>query len=109
MPVPVERTGWLKAIEIRPGDKRVVHHANILADRLESARHMEQDPGAGFAGMDLNIESESFDPDSHFLFWKPGTVPAPEPDDMSLRILMRITLRLTYKRPRRCRTALRCR
>src|SRR6202163_3814788 len=27
---PVNRTGWLKAIEIRPGDKRVVHHANVL-------------------------------------------------------------------------------
>lgn len=83
---PVDRTRWLKAIEIRPGDKKVVHHANILVDRDESARRQEKEPGAGFAGMELKIQSEAFDPDSHFLFWKPGTVPRPEPDGMSLRL-----------------------
>jgi tetratricopeptide (TPR) repeat protein/mono/diheme cytochrome c family protein len=83
---PVDRTRWLRAIEIRPGDKRVVHHANILVDRNQSARRMEVSPGAGFPGMELKIESESFDPDSHFLFWKPGTVPRPEPESMSLRV-----------------------
>lgn len=85
-PVPVDRTRWLAGLEIRPGNKRVVHHANILVDRLESARHMEGSPGAGFGGMELQIESEAFDPDSHLLFWKPGTVPRLEPDGMSLRI-----------------------
>ncbi|HET9741675.1 MAG TPA: tetratricopeptide repeat protein [Terriglobales bacterium] len=84
--LPIEKTRWLKAIEIRPGDKRVVHHANILVDRMENARHMESAPGAGFGGMELRIESETFDPDSHFLFWKPGTVPYVEPDGMSLRL-----------------------
>ncbi len=83
---PVDRTRWLKAIEIRPGEKRVVHHANILVDRNQSARRQEPVPGAGFAGMELKIESETFDPDSHFLFWKPGTVPKPEPEGMSLRL-----------------------
>lgn len=85
-PVPVDRTRWLKAVEIRPGDKRVVHHANILVDRNESARRQESVPGAGFPGMELKIESEAFDPDSHFLFWKPGTVPRPEPEGMALRL-----------------------
>src|ERR1700688_1716499 len=33
---PVNRTRWLKAIEIRPGDKRVVHHAHVLVDRMQS-------------------------------------------------------------------------
>ena len=83
---PVGRTRWLKAIEIRPGDKRVVHHANILVDRNQSARRMEAAPGGGFPGMELKIESETFDPDSHFLFWKPGMVPRPEPEGMSLRL-----------------------
>jgi tetratricopeptide (TPR) repeat protein len=82
----VDRTRWLKAVEIRPGDKRVVHHANILVDRNESARRQESVPGAGFPGMELKIESEAFDPDSHFLFWKPGTVPRPEPEGMALRL-----------------------
>src|SRR5438067_2142450 len=83
---PVDRTRWLRAIEIRPGDKRVVHHANILVDRNQSARRMEAEPRAGFPGMELKIESETFDPDSHFLFWKPGTVPRPEPEGMALRL-----------------------
>jgi tetratricopeptide (TPR) repeat protein len=83
---PVDRTRWLQAIEIRPGDKRVVHHANILVDRNESARAQEQQPGAGFPGMELKIASEAFDPDSHFLFWKPGTVVRPEPKGMALRL-----------------------
>ncbi len=83
---PVDRTRWLKAMEIRPGDKRVVHHANVLVDREQTARHLEKEPGAGFAGMELTIESEIFDPDSHFLFWKPGSVPYMEPDNMALRL-----------------------
>ncbi len=83
---PVDRKRWLKAIEIRPGEKRAVHHANILVDRNQSARRQEAEPGAGFPGMELKIESETFDPDSHFLFWKPGIVPRPEPEGMSLRL-----------------------
>ena len=83
---PVDRTRWLKAIEIRPGDKRVVHHANILVDRGQSSRRQEKEPGAGFAGMELKIESETFDPDSHFFFWKPGTILKPEPEGMALRL-----------------------
>lgn len=84
--VPIRQTRWLRAAEIRPGDKRVVHHANVLVDRMETARRMERKAGAGFAGMDLEIESETFDPDSHFLFWKPGTAPYVYPDRMSLRL-----------------------
>jgi Flp pilus assembly protein TadD/mono/diheme cytochrome c family protein len=81
---PVDRPRWLKAIEIRPGDKRLVHHANVLVDRQQNARHQEQEAGDGFGGMELTIESEIFDPDSHFLFWKPGSAPYVEPDGMAL-------------------------
>src|SRR6266481_1534536 len=83
---PVDRTRWLKAMEIRPGDKRLVHHANVLVDRQQNGRRQEQEHGAGFGGMELTIESEVFDPDSHFLFWKPGSIPYVEPDGMALRL-----------------------
>jgi mono/diheme cytochrome c family protein len=86
LPVPIHETRWVRAVEIRPGDKRLVHHANILVDRYESARRMEKDKGAGFGGMEVRIDSEVFDPDSHFLFWKPGTVVTNEPDGMALRL-----------------------
>jgi Flp pilus assembly protein TadD len=83
---PVDRAHWLKAIEIRPGDQRLVHHANVLVDRGQTARLQEKQPGAGFGGMELTIESEVFDPDSHFLFWKPGSSPYVEPDGMAIRL-----------------------
>lgn len=85
-PVPIKNTRWVKAVEIRPGDKRYVHHANILVDREGSSRKREAEPGAGFGGMEIRVESQVFDPDSHLLFWKPGTIPYVEPEGMALRL-----------------------
>jgi Tfp pilus assembly protein PilF len=85
-PVPIQQTRWVKAVEIRPGNKRYVHHANILVDRAGSLRQRESAPGAGFGGMEIRIESQVFDPDSHLLFWKPGTIPYVEPEGMALRL-----------------------
>jgi tetratricopeptide (TPR) repeat protein len=85
-PTNFPMTRWIRAIEIRPGEKHVVHHANILIDRLHSSRALEQHPGDGFPGMELRIESESFDPDSHIFFWKPGSIPHEEPEGMALRL-----------------------
>jgi Flp pilus assembly protein TadD len=84
--LPIQETKWVKAVEIRPGDKRYVHHANILVDRAEESRKREAEPGAGFGGMEIRIESQVFDPDSHLLFWKPGTIPYVEPEGMALRL-----------------------
>jgi Tfp pilus assembly protein PilF len=86
LPVPITKTRWLRAVDIRPGEKRLVHHANMLVDRTGSARLMEKEPGAGFGGMEISLDSEAFDPDSHFLFWKPGSVPYNEPDGMAMRL-----------------------
>jgi Flp pilus assembly protein TadD len=83
---PLNETRWIRAVEIRPGNKRQVHHANLLVDRSGSARRDEPMPGDGFGGMELRIESETFDPDGHFLFWKPGTLVKPEPSTMALRL-----------------------
>jgi Flp pilus assembly protein TadD len=83
---PVNSARFVKAIEIHPGEKRLVHHANLLVDRTQSARRQEKSPGSGFAGMELQIESESFDPDGHFLFWKPGSPPIVEPPGFALRL-----------------------
>ena len=85
MPVPITTTRWVKAIEVRPGNPRVFHHANVIIDRSGSARKHEAEPGAGFPGMDLSVEEDTFDPDGHFLSWKPGSEPVVEPDGMAWR------------------------
>jgi Flp pilus assembly protein TadD len=86
VPMHEKQTRWVKAVEIRPGDKRFVHHANILVDRTGESRQRESLPGAGFGGMEIRIESQVFDPDSHLLFWKPGTIPYVEPEGMAMRL-----------------------
>ncbi|HET8964662.1 MAG TPA: tetratricopeptide repeat protein [Candidatus Acidoferrum sp.] len=83
---PLKSSRFIKAIEIHPGDKRLVHHANLLVDRTQSARRQEKSPGSGFPGMELQIESDSFDPDGHFFFWKPGSPPIVEPPGFALRL-----------------------
>ena len=43
--------------------------------------------GAGFAGMDPDIEHNAFDPgEGHFLFWKPGSPPYVDPDGLAWRL-----------------------
>jgi Flp pilus assembly protein TadD len=90
VPVNLNEVKYVRAIELRPGNKRVVHHANIWIDRRQSLRrHDGEDGQPGFPGMgNVSIEarSDSFDPDSHFLFWKPGTVIEPEPEGMNWRL-----------------------
>jgi Tfp pilus assembly protein PilF len=81
----VPATRYVKAIEIHPGNARV-HHSNLLVDRTRSTRRQEAVVGEGFPGMDLSIETDTFDPDSHFLFWKPGGTPWVEPEGMAWRL-----------------------
>jgi tetratricopeptide (TPR) repeat protein len=84
IPLPITKTRYVKAVEFLPGDKKIFHHANILVDRTGGSRRRDElDPEIGFGGMDVAIESESFDPDSHFLFWKPGAAPWVEPEGMA--------------------------
>jgi tetratricopeptide (TPR) repeat protein len=85
LPVPITTTRWVKAIEIRPGNPQVFHHANIVLDRSHAARRNEAAPGSGFPGMDIIFEEETFEPDGQFLSWKPGSDPVVEPDGMAWR------------------------
>jgi len=83
---PLTARRWVRTVEIRPGDQRLVHHANLLIDRMGSARAQESAPGKGFPGMDLVLMRSPFDPDGNFLFWKPGSAPHVEPDGFAWRL-----------------------
>ena len=83
---PITTRRWVRAIEIRPGDRRLVHHANLMVDRMGSARAQETAPGKGFPGMDVILMGSPFDPGGHLPFWKPGSPPHVEPDGFALRL-----------------------
>lgn len=82
----LKRSRYVRAVEIRPGLTKSIHHANLLLDRAGDSRRLEATPGAGFGGMDLTIDRSPFDPDSHFLFWKPGSTPYSEAPGFSWRL-----------------------
>jgi|SRR5579883_2046451 tetratricopeptide (TPR) repeat protein len=81
------QTRYVRGIEIRPGGgAALVHHANLLIDRTHSTDLLEARRGAGFAGMELTIDRNPFDPPSHFLFWKPGSTPHFEEQGFAWRL-----------------------
>lgn len=89
IPSGVTEPRYIRGFELRLSNTRVVHHANVVLDRTQSLRARDgKDGQPGFAGMDVITEAapNSFDPDSHFLFWKPGSVLKPDADDMSWRL-----------------------
>jgi len=88
LPYPLKQTHYIRAMEIRPGAPQVVHHANVIIDRNASLRHQHPaDWEGGIAGMELVVDAGNhFDPDSHFLFWKPDTPALVEPEGMPWRL-----------------------
>jgi Flp pilus assembly protein TadD len=82
----IPSTRFVRAFEIRPGGHHLPHHANLLIDRFHVSRAKEKTPGAGFPGMDLNIQGSIFDPPGQFLFWKPGSGAGIEPDGYAWRL-----------------------
>ena len=88
MPVNLKETRYVRAFELRAGNKKVVHHANMIIDRSRLLRRRDGEDGQpGFGGMDVITEvTGEFDPDSHFLFWKPGSQAQQEPADMPWKL-----------------------
>lgn len=87
-PYPLKEGHYIRAMEIRPGAPQVVHHANVLIDRTGSFRQQHPaDWQAGVPGMEILLDAgNTFDPDSHFLFWKPDTPALIEPEGMPWRL-----------------------
>ena len=88
LPYPLGQTHYIRAMEIRPGTPQIVHHANITIDRTGSLRRQfPNDWQNGVPGMELLVDAGNrFDPDSHFLFWKPDTPALIEPAGMPWRL-----------------------
>uniref|UniRef100_A0A372IMU6 Uncharacterized protein n=1 Tax=Paracidobacterium acidisoli TaxID=2303751 RepID=A0A372IMU6_9BACT len=84
---PLRQTHFIRAMEIRPGVPQVVHHANVLIDRTASFRHEHPHWEDGIPGMDITMDAgNTFDPEGHFLFWKPDTPALIEEPEMPWRL-----------------------
>lgn len=76
LPVPIAKEQFVQAVEIRPGNRRIVHHGFLRLDRTPSSRDLDdEDAQPGFDGMQDKTATES--PDGHFLSWTPGKTPHP--------------------------------
>jgi tetratricopeptide (TPR) repeat protein len=79
--IPLDRGRFVTGFEFRPGNPRVVHHANIRLDRTEnSARLDAADPEPGYSGL---LARTAGYPEGYLLSWTPGQVPLPLPPGMS--------------------------
>ncbi|HTI70042.1 MAG TPA: tetratricopeptide repeat protein [Candidatus Limnocylindria bacterium] len=80
IPVPARR--FVRAVEFRPGNPKVVHHAFIEVDETRRSRQRadrEQPPG--FDGME-SPETASM-PGGQLLGWQPGKTPGINPDGLA--------------------------
>ncbi len=83
LPVPITNTCYVRAVEFRPGNPRIVHHTFIKVDRSKKSRRLdERDTEVGFPGLIVPAEI----PDGHFLGWQPGRMPSPLPDGLPFRL-----------------------
>ena len=70
LPISLSTGQYVRAVELRPGNPKVVHHAVMQVDSGRSCRKLEEgDPEPGFGGMSMG---SSVTPEGHFLGWSPG-------------------------------------
>jgi hypothetical protein len=87
LPIPLNARRYVRALEFRPGNARVLHHARILLDDTSEVRRLAaKETVPGFPGMEVSLEAAGFEPDSHFLFWKPSTPAVVEPVGLAWRL-----------------------
>jgi tetratricopeptide (TPR) repeat protein len=84
VPLPVTALKYVRAVEFRPGNPRVVHHANIRIDSTPASRRFDDaDPAPGYEGL---IAHSAVYPDGHFLGWTPGQVSPLLPKGLAWRL-----------------------
>ena len=84
LPIPVETARFVRGLEFRPGNPKVVHHANIRIDTTSVSRRLDEaGPGPGYDGL---IARTATYPDGHFLGWTPGQVAPLLPPDLAWRL-----------------------
>jgi tetratricopeptide (TPR) repeat protein len=84
VPVALDRPRWVRAMEFRPGNYRIVHHAFMMIDSTGAARRYDrEDALPGYPGMDVR---GAVSPEGQFVGWQPGRLPSVPPDGIAWRI-----------------------
>jgi tetratricopeptide (TPR) repeat protein/mono/diheme cytochrome c family protein len=84
LPLPVDTIRYVRGLEFRPGNPRVVHHANLRIDRTAASHQLDdQDPAPGYEGL---LSHSAVYPDGHFLGWTPGQVAPLLPKGLAWRL-----------------------
>lgn len=74
IPIPTDRTRYVRAMEFRPGNPRVVHHAFLAIDSTDASHRLDlKDTEAGYPGMHLPGSDETAS--GQFFSWQPGKLP----------------------------------
>ncbi len=77
IPIPIDTDKTVAAIEFRPGNRKVVHHALLYLDSTGAARRKDaSDPGPGY----LSFGGPGIVPTGGLGGWAPGAVPRMLPD-----------------------------
>ncbi|MGH7555684.1 MAG: tetratricopeptide repeat protein [Longimicrobiales bacterium] len=82
LPVPLRETRYVRAVDLQPGDPRVVHHVVMAVDPTPTSRQEdERDTEPGFDGMFSRGGART--PAGFFVGWTPGRVPRANPDGLA--------------------------
>jgi hypothetical protein len=77
IPIPIDTDKTVAAVEFRPGNRRVVHHALLFLDNLGAARARDaDDPGPGYG----SFGGPGILPTGGLGGWAPGAMPRLLPD-----------------------------
>ncbi len=85
IPIPLDQAKFVKAMQLRPGNPKAVHHAFMLIDSTGESQRLDQtDSLPGYPGMDVGTGASS--PSGHFISWQPGKQASFSPSGMSWRL-----------------------
>jgi len=83
VPIPIDRDQKVTAVEFRPGNRRVCHHAIMYLDSSGAARRLDaQDDEPGYPG----FGTPGFRPTGLLGFWAPGYSPKFLPEGVGRRL-----------------------
>jgi tetratricopeptide (TPR) repeat protein len=84
MEIATTRVRYVRAIEFRPDNPRVVHHANMGVDHTRSSRHLDRRDGEmGYSG---SMVQDARYPEGQLLGWTPGQASHAVPPGMQWRL-----------------------